>query len=326
MAALADPHPIEIVNLRHLRGSDLEPLLEEEIRVWRRRLHWDFSSSADLVRRYVEMHALSGFAIWSGSRIEGYSYYVLEEQKALVGDLFLLDSLASPEIEHRLLEAVFGELVDAAGARRIEAQLMMMRWMPDAARMGRRFRGLDSRAFERQFMLADLDGVDSLPQRVMLPDIEFRTWDASANDDAAHLIAACYDGHIDSRINDQYHSASGTRKFLTNIVLYPGCGHFFEPGSFTAWDRRTGEMLGLSLASLVAHETGHITQVCVAPRAQSIGLGYELLRRSLTQLATHGCREASLTVTTENRSAAQLYERMGFRVLRDFSAHVWDWR
>lgn len=326
MAALADPHPIEIVNLRHLRGSDLEPLLEEEIRVWRRRLHWDFSSSADLVRRYVEMHALNGFAIWSGNRIEGYCYYVLEEHKALVGDLFLLDSLASPEIEYRLLEAMFSELVDSAGPRRTEAQLMMLRWMPDAARMGRRFRGLNLRAFERHFMLADLNAAYSLPQRIVPSDIEFRTWDASANDDAAHLIAACYEGHIDSRINDQYHSADGTRKFLTNIVLYPGCGHFFEPGSFTAWDRQTGDLLGLSLASLVAHETGHITQLCVAPRAQGIGLGYELLRRSLTELSRYGCREASLTVTAENRSAAQLYERTGFRVLRDFSAYVWDWR
>jgi ribosomal protein S18 acetylase RimI-like enzyme len=85
-------------------------------------------------------------------------------------------------------------------------------------------------------------------------------------------------------------------------------------------------MVGLSLASFVAHETGHITQICVAPSEQRTGLGYELVRRSLFELALNGCRDASLTVTADNQSAVQLYERMGFQVLRDFSAHVWELR
>ena len=58
---------------------------------------------------------------------------------------------------------------------------------------------------------------------------------------------------------------SGARRFLYNIVQYPGCGSFFRPASLVALERDTGELAGLSLASVVAPEVGHITQICVAP-------------------------------------------------------------
>lgn len=325
MAALADSRPIEIVNLRHLRGEDLEPLLEEEVRVWRRRLHWDFSSSAELVRRYVEMRALNGFALWSGNHVAGYCYYVLEDQKALIGDLFVLDRAATPEIEHRLLESAFAEMVDSGGARRTESQLMMLRWAPDVERLTQRFRGLKMLDFSRYFMLAELDRIQTLPPRTSQPAVDIVPWSDRYAEEAARLIAICYQGHIDSRINDQYRSAAGARRFLTNIVTYPGCGQFYEQGSFAAFDQQTGALVGLSLSSLVAYNTGHITQICIAPSAQRTGMGYELMRHSLVELALHGCTEVSLTVTASNESAVKLYQQMGFNVIRDFAAHVWEW-
>jgi ribosomal protein S18 acetylase RimI-like enzyme len=39
-----------------------------------------------------------------------------------------------------------------------------------------------------------------------------------------------------------------------------------------------------SLASLVASDAGHITQICVAPSQRSKGIGYALLRRSMLAL------------------------------------------
>jgi ribosomal protein S18 acetylase RimI-like enzyme len=53
-------------------------------------------------------------------------------------------------------------------------------------------------------------------------------------------------------------------------------------------------------------------------------VGYELLRQSLLTLRDHGCRRVSLTVTAANRDAVDLYERIGFRTLRRFSAYVWE--
>jgi ribosomal protein S18 acetylase RimI-like enzyme len=83
-------------------------------------------------------------------------------------------------------------------------------------------------------------------------------------------------------------------------------------------------MCGISLASMVSPQVGHITQICVAPSHQGHGVGYELLRRSLDALASNGCRSASLTVTSANKAAIRLYDSLGFRCRRDFAAFVWE--
>ena len=143
-------------------------------------------------------------------------------------------------------------------------------------------------------------------------------------DEAAQVIASAYQGHIDGDVNDQYQSVTGARRFLSNLIQYPGCGAFFQPASCVAIDVWTGRACGISLASMLSPGIGHITQICVVPTLKGKGLGYELLRRSLVALAEAGCRKASLTVTLANRDAVRLYERMGFETAHAFSALVWD--
>jgi ribosomal protein S18 acetylase RimI-like enzyme len=91
-----------------------------------------------------------------------------------------------------------------------------------------------------------------------------------------------------------------------------------------ALDRINGKLCGLSLCSLVARETGHITQICTAPSHRGSGLGYELLRQSLSGLKEAGCHSATLTVTSANSEAVTLYERVGFKTIRVFRAFVWE--
>src|SRR5438105_11168546 len=177
--------------------------------------------------------------------------------------------------------------------------------------------------FARDFMRIDLRRA-SLGRGNVRHAMYVEKWDDQYNDSAAQLIAAAYEGHIDSRINDQYRCQAGARRFLYNIVQYPGCGAFYRPASYAAFDAMTGRMLGISLASIVAPDTGHITQICVTPQARGTGAGHELLRQSLTTLREMGCTSASLTVTADNRDAVSLYERVGFRLARKFSAYVWE--
>ena len=93
MAARLDPAPRapspHLVDLRHLRSQDLAPLLDEEVDTWRDLLDWDFGKSADLVRRFVDLRSLNGSPWSKGARLSGYAYYVVEEHKGLIGDLFL---------------------------------------------------------------------------------------------------------------------------------------------------------------------------------------------------------------------------------------------
>ena len=86
MAARLQPAPPDLVDLRRLPARDMEPLIAEEIQSWRRELEWEFEKSADLVRRFVDLRALSGCALMDGGEIAGYLYYVLEDGKGLIGE------------------------------------------------------------------------------------------------------------------------------------------------------------------------------------------------------------------------------------------------
>jgi len=318
-ARLQPPLPAqELVDLRRLSVRNLEPLLREEISAWREELDWDFEKSAELVRRFVELRALNGNALLEQGEVTGYTYYVLEENKGLIGDLYVRRPFRTAEREDWLLEAALDQMIDSPSAVRVECQLMML----SPGRHDRPYPEARS-AFERNFMRLDLRRAPLVESRLRRP-VFIERWSDHYQDSAANLIAAAYTGHIDSRINDQYRSVSGSRRFLYNIVQYPGCGAFYRPASYAAFETPSGRLCGISLASLVALDCGHITQICVSDTMRGTGVGYELLRRSLTTLRDAGCRYASLTVTGGNRTAIELYERVGFETRRRFCAYVWE--
>ena len=320
MAAVSDSPLARIVELRQLRSDALEPLLEEETQVWQETLDWDFRASAGLVRRFLDMQALNGYALLMSGHPIGYSYFVCEERKGLIGDLYVLQDFATVENEEQLLGRVVDSLTKAPFVKRVESQLMMLR---NGARMSLpQDRYLSVHC--RNFMEVDLTAASRLPIGRAAREVVVDSWSERKQDEAASLIAAAYQGHVDSEINDQYRSPGGARRFLLNIIQYPGCGSFFQPASFIALDAKTGKLNGICLSSLVQNDVGHITQVCVSKAVRGSGVGYELVRRSLEALAKQGCRKASLTVTAANVEAIRLYERMTFRKVREFSAYVWD--
>ena len=202
---------------------------------------------------------------------------------------------------------------------RIESQLMMLGFSPK--RIMPRADCLS--IYERNFMVVEMDRALLGEGKVRRP-MYIERWSDHYQDPAAQLIAAAYSGHVDGRINDQYRTAAGARRFLYNIVQYPGCGAFYRQASCAAFEAATGHLCGISLASLVAPESGHITQICVSPSVRGTGIGHALLRHSLLTLKEIGCRTASLTVTAANEDAVRLYERVGFRTVRRFSAYTWE--
>jgi ribosomal protein S18 acetylase RimI-like enzyme len=153
---------------------------------------------------------------------------------------------------------------------------------------------------------------------------EIRPWSEQEYQAAAALITAAYRGHVDSEINDQYRSLTGSLRFLNNIVRFPGCGTFDPRASFVVLERRTHTLIGLILCSLVRPDVGHITQVCVLPERRSAGLGEALLAASTRNLRDRGFHFISLTVTEANDRAIALYKRIGFESTRVFDAFVWE--
>lgn len=320
MAAVSDAPLIHLCDLRQVAASELDSLLEEEIRVWERELSWDFRLSADLVRRFVQMKSLTGFALRSDAELIGYAYQVCDERKGLIGDFFVRPSRQSPANELMLLGEVVDSLMHTPGVRRIESQLMLLKAPINQPLPFARW----ATRHDRYFMQISADSIARLPARETTHRIRIQPWNDRLQEEAAHVISAAYRGHVDSEINDQYRNIPGARRFLTNIVRYPGCGHFAPAGSFVAVDEHSGRVCGICLASLVSTQAGHVTQLCVIPGVRGAHIGYELLRTSLTALTNAGCRSASLTVTCANVEAIELYERCGFVTRSVFPALVWE--
>lgn len=317
MAAQSPPAP-ELVELSALSGRGLEPLLEEEKARWLALLHWDFAPVADLVLCYAASRALEGFALVEAGSVTGYAYYLAEGGKGVIGDLFVRDAWRSPANENRLLAAVIARLSRVPWLERIEAQLMHLSARGSQLATGR----LKPKAYPRQFMLARLEGLEGRSGRAPA-GLHFERWSAWWADDAAGLIADAYRGHVDSEINNQYQTKAGARRFLENIVRYPGCGYFAPDSSWVALDS-DGGLAGACFATRIGPGAGHIAQICVAPAWQGCGVGEELLRRSLASFRASGLAEASLTVTSSNTRAVRLYEKYGFRAIHHFDALVWD--
>lgn len=320
MAAAPDPRFPNLIELRHVNGGDLDPILQEEAAVWKSELDWDFTTSAALVRHYTDTKALSGHCLLASGRAVGYCYFVTEDHKGLLGDLYILAEHDTVENESKLLTSVVDLLVRAPSVKRIESQLMMLRH-PSRVTLPH-WRYLE--VFQRDFMQMDLARLPDLPPGPANRWTIVDRWTERCLDDAGKLVADSYRGHVDSKINDQYRSPGGARRFLANIIDFPGCGAFCADASFVAYDFRSRKLTGMCLGSMLSHDIGHITQVCVSRSVRGKGLGYELMRRSMEVLARAGCRKVSLTVTSSNKEAIRLYRQMGFEKTRGFAAHIWD--
>ena len=204
---------MEILDLRHFSSLDLRPLLDEEAQVWLRLLSWDYSSSAEMILRYIDARILPGYAAMEKGRICGYSFFVYEGSKGVIGDLFVegddgrYASPAEHPVETRLLTHVIETLQQSPGIHRIEAQLLMH---PTGA-VARPFLEDGFHRHPRLFMALPLaaNGKNGSKPPAVPEGIDIRRWSDQEYQAAAAVITAAYRGHIDSEINDQYRTIAG---------------------------------------------------------------------------------------------------------------------
>ncbi len=313
---------MEILDLRHFSSSDLRPLLEHETDVWSRLLSWDYRPSAEMILRYADTKILPGYAAIERGSLCGYAFFVYEGSKGVIGDLFVSNGgkLDDPHgVETQLLLHVIETLQQSPGIHRVEAQLLLHQ----AGEVAESFTGQGFQRHERLFMVLPANS-ENTAQAQPGPNIEIRRWHEQDYQAAAGLITVAYRDHVDSLINDQYRSLSGSLRFLNNIVRFPGCGTFDPESSFVAVHKRTRTMAGLILCSRVRHDVGHVTQVCVLPEFRSQRLGESLMAATMGNLRKRKFSLLSLTVTKANLRAVELYRRLGFDTKRVFDAFVWE--
>src|SRR5580658_7024269 len=211
---------MEILDLRHFSSADLRPLLEDEIATWGRLLSWDYATSAEMILRYMDAKILPGYAAIERGSIFGYSFFFYEQSKGVIGDLFVRDGARGSdrhEVEEKLLTHVIETLQQSPGIHRVEAQLL-------AQATGEVARPFVQQGFSRHprvFMNLDIGKpapVSLLNTPALPAQFEIRPWSEQEYQAAAALITAAYRGHVDSEINDQYRTLTGSLRFLNNIV------------------------------------------------------------------------------------------------------------
>jgi len=312
---------LEILDLRHFSSADLRSLLDEETQLWSRLLSWDYSGSAEMILRYVDAKILPGYAAVDRGRVFGYSFFVYEGSKGVIGDLYVANGSRLPDarqVELRLLTHVIETLQQSPGIHRVEAQLLAH----DANAVSRPFLETGFQRHPRLFMVLTLGR--SAETISIHPEVEIRPWAEAYYQPSAAVITAAYRGHVDAQINDQYHTLSGSLRFLNNIVRFPGCGVFDPESSFVALDRKAKSLIGLILCSRVRHDVGHVTQVCVLPEYRSCRIGESLMAATSENLRRRNFSMLSLTVTEANERAVALYRRLNFDTKRIFDAFVWQ--
>ena len=308
---------MQIVDLRQVRSRALEDLFSEEIVRWREELRWDYRPSIDLIRRFVDSRALGGYVATTGIQPIGYGFYVVEDHKGLIGGLFVSPRFEQPPITQRLLGEMLAALRATPRLHRIESQLM-----PFGTEIDPAFLSKDFRLHTRQFMLLPLQQA-RLTSPPLSAGLRIDVWNDRCFESAARLIQLAYADHVDAEINDQYRSEAGGMKFLRNIVLLPGCGQFLPEASFVVRPPGEDRVVGMILTSTVADRVGHTTQICVMPGYQGHRIGRQLMERSIEALRKRGFDALSLTVTSLNKRAVDLYERLGFDTIKTFAAGVW---
>jgi len=338
MSGMTSGVSLEILDLRHFNGALLRPLLQAESEVWRRRLHWDYATSVRLLSQYLDSHMLPGYAAVEFGRVTGYAFCVYEETKAVIGDVFAMESeppdaaaalerqgdgrrpQSAYELEEVLLGHLFETLQNSPQVDRVESQLLMH----PAGTHARVFRNAGFSMYRRLFMVQELRPEHAAPVANLPRDLEMRPWRDEDLSVAGRLISEAYADHPDSLINDQYRSAHGSMRFLHNIVRYSGCGIFSPQVSHVVCERATREVVGLILASRVSAQSGHITQLCVRPRFRRRGLARTLLAMASAEFWREGMGEISLTVTEANQKAIDLYKSEGYCCRHAFDAAVWE--
>jgi ribosomal protein S18 acetylase RimI-like enzyme len=195
--------------------------------------------------------------------------------------------------------------------------------MPFGTELDPAFLSQHFRLHARQFMLLSLDKT-KLTNKASSMGLRIEPWTDRAFESAARLIQLAYANHVDGQINDQYCSEAGSLRFLRNIVLLPGCGQFLPEASFLVRPATGDHPVAMILTSTVAEGVGHTTQICVMPGYQGGGIGRQLMEHSIEALRQQKYKSLSLTVTTINKRAVELYEHLGFRTVKTFAAGVWQ--
>ena len=104
--------------------STLFSLMEEEENAWMRDLGWDYAPIRKILTSFIKQNLLPGYVALDGQEAIGYTYFLMNGAKGIVGSVFIRNTEFSREVADELLSLSISGLKDSPRIRRVEAQIM----------------------------------------------------------------------------------------------------------------------------------------------------------------------------------------------------------
>ncbi|HSW40520.1 MAG TPA: N-acetyltransferase [Acidobacteriota bacterium] len=309
---------LKYLPISHLDSAALKPLMDEEEREWLSELGWDYSPIRRILDSFIQQKLLPGYvAVDEENKAAGYTYFLVNQAKGIIGTLYAPSQRYAQEMVEELISLTIACLKDSPKIKRIEAQIMPFNDLNLTAAFTQR----GFACYRRYYMETDLNvsrlkSPPPFPGTILPLNPEYLPH-------AAKMTFLSYRNQTDAEICEDYRSITGCEKYLRSLVENPGCGVFMPESSFMALDEN-GAILGYVISCRISGEAGMIPQIAIHPSYQGHGLGNSLMEHALRSFGNAHFQSVSLTVTKKNRRAFDWYQRLGFRIRKEFGAYVWQ--
>jgi ribosomal protein S18 acetylase RimI-like enzyme len=308
---------LKYVPISYLDETLLRPLMEEEQGVWMSDLDWDYSPIRQILVSFIKQKLLPGFVAIADNEPIGYTYFLVNQSKGIIGAVYASKTIHSQEAVQELLSLTASCLRDSQNIKRVEAQIMPFNNLNLTAAFTQHGFNHSSRYY------LELD-LSNHRKKVELPSsLRIAPWDSAYLERTAEMTFLSYQNQPDAEICEDYRTQTGCESYLRSLVENPGCGIFMPETSFIALDWE-GAPCGFIICCRISGGAAIIPQIAVHPSHQGKRLGNIFMNRTFAQLKSMGFRTISLTVTKKNRRAFDWYQRLGFKLRKEFGAYVWE--
>ena len=97
---------LKYIPISRLDEALLQPLMEDEERMWKADLDWDYAPIRQVLVAFIKQKLLPGYAAIADSKALGYTYFLINQSKGVIGALYAMNASHSQEAVDELLISV----------------------------------------------------------------------------------------------------------------------------------------------------------------------------------------------------------------------------
>jgi hypothetical protein len=207
------------VSFDSLQPEHFVEVLRQEEEEWGRVLEWDFATVREAMLYMLSQQILPGVALLADGRCQGYLYYLIRDNRTLLGGFYVTPELRASDWPRHALERVLRMLHRPAAPPTIEGQIVF----PGPEQYVQPFLAQNGFTFvERRFLRLPVLAPLALPPAD--PGVEVLLFSADALEELALVMYKSYRGHVDVQTSSLYASFQGCHHLIKQLYLKEGCG------------------------------------------------------------------------------------------------------